>query len=303
MVKYETIIKIIEHEISKCPVAIPLKRLGSTGVWTEGTDEYGEPTRTITYEDGTSITFSMSRIQKNEILSVSDSEGFNSDYGGTQASNFYYQEDDIIDKFGYEGYEFFKEYTHYKASGIGMVYNKYLRGEITKKEAIEKAKEIYPKPYIPADPDFHMFRDKDGEYMMNYLFDNHDKYNEIISEQYTNSEFVTVRGVNDQFGTGDKEAWDKFLSRKITSDKGYTSASIGMDIGGTGQAIDIKDTHWKIITKHRFGNGKNNGAYLGDANYENWGFDDWQEFLYPPYEKFRRTHIDMENHIIIQEPY
>ena len=293
MVKYKNIIKAIDNHLTKCSITAPLKKLGASGVWSEGTDEYGNPTKILTYDDGTVLTFSAFEDMDGELLTVKDSTHFISFYGD---EDFREQEDWIHETFGYGEYEFFKEYVHYKSSTIGMAFNEYLRGDLTKEGFIDKCKWLFPKPYESQYSDFEMFRNKDGEYMANFLIDNNDHFQELCKLSYQNREFATLRGVNKLHDNDN-------LDKRIVSDKGYTSASVGMSLNTMGQVLELEPDCWKIITKYKRGNKANKGLYLGDASYENWGFDDWDEFLTAPGDKFIRTHIDLKNKIIIQEPY
>ena len=57
MVKYQTIIKIIEEELKKCKATAQAKRIGLTAHWEHFDDGDGYVTDIVTYEDGTRIEF------------------------------------------------------------------------------------------------------------------------------------------------------------------------------------------------------------------------------------------------------
>lgn len=280
MIKYKFLLKAIEANITKCPTTEKLKKLGATGQWADQ-----EKTHTLTYADGTVITFN----KNYEIIKITDNN-FTANHG-KRPQNFKNQEQELIKEFGEENYEKFKEYTHYKMSNIGMLFNEYLRGQTTKKDLIARCENIYPEKNT-----IDIFRGHGGAYTSQFLLDNHELYTKMCQHIQNTTDFATVRAVN-------KLHKNDSLNKMIVWDKGYTSSTLGMRVEEISEILDVDPDAWRIITKYKSGNNANHGVYLGDINKENWGSDEWMEYESAPGQKWKRTHIDVENKIIIQEPY
>ena len=293
MVRYGTIIKVIDDELSKCKATANAKYLGSNGIWSSSTDQWGHSVDILTYPDGTRITFD----RFGDIMEVGDEDGFSAKYetvNGTvpQFDSF---PNDIRERYGEEGYRLFMDYTNFKMSTIGMYFNSYLRGEMSKDEFYSKV-ESWVGGFGQGDFGQRWTRGMTGTQIADYLIENDGKYQEMCNGSLNGyGDFATIRQV------GKLHSNDN-LGKRIVKDSGYTSSSVGMSRTEIDETLDINGG-WTIITKCKDGNPANRGLYLGYPEYKNMGFNCWFEVLNAPGQKFMRTHIDEENRIIIQEPY
>ena len=285
MVKYQTIIKIIEEELKKCKATAQAKKIGLTAHWEHYDDGDGYVTDIVTYGDGT-------RIEFDNFSNVVFSDN---DYSPNPDYNYWLNisRDKVLEKYGEEGLEFYKEYTLYKQSRVGMFFNEYLRGKMTIEEVYAK---IYR--YVP-DTTMESWHFKDGVEITDYLLENSERYMSMCNELDLNGvgDFYTIRKV-------DKLHDNDNADKRIVKDKGYTSSSTS----GHTSIIDglfhgPEENNWLIITKYKDGNLANHGMHLAYAEQENYGWHDWDEVLNAPNQKFKRTIIDEPNHIIVQEPY
>ena len=124
-------------------------------------------------------------------------------------------------------------------------------------------------------------------------------YGSILDNMSLNGygDFFTVRS-QQQLHDNDS------LSKRIVSDDGYSSETIGAITEDYDSAIGIDSSNnWTIITLYKDGNVANRGAYLGYAEMLNEGHNYWEEVLRPPGSKSKRVLIDEKNRIIVQEPY
>lgn len=274
MVRYDTILKIIEKETKKCKATAKARKIGSTAKWETLYDKNGNKKGSkVTYEDGTTITYTKDQ----SITRVTLPNGEKIDYLENKSYDFFedFTSFELKQKYGQERYELFKKYCGIYYSYSYRYINQYLRGEITKERAIEKM----------------------GSNEFNFIIDNYDNFNKILNESTFNKlpTFFTVR---ETVGLFDNDSIDK----KIVTDKGYTSASSGMN------TRDMKSTFgspkgYTIITVYEKGNSASTGAFLGSVLKDINGFDRETEVLTAPNHKFERFLIDEENKIIFQKPY
>lgn len=287
MVKYNTIIKVIEEEISKCKATLQAKNIGKTGIWGEETDENGEKIDVLTYNDGTTIKFNKDGI----VDFYNESEMF---YQPSHI-NLYDQGEQL--RYIY-GEKLYIDFTHFKMSGIGMKLNEYLRGIYTKQDFYDYlertvgngGKALYGEEFTN-----YMTGKEIGDFMLNY----NPRYEEMCREASLNGygDFITVR-------RAEKLHDNDNIDKRIVYDKGYTSSSLRIeDIHGIDYCLDLDEKNsWTIITKYKNGNPANHGMSLSYAEIEGHS-QDWDEILTAPYQKFKRTIIDERNKLIVQEPY
>ena len=285
MVKYNTIIKIIEENLNKCKATAQAKKIGLTAHWEHFDDGDGYITDVVTYDDGTKIEFdNFSQIT------------FHDNDFSPKPDYMYWlkiSKDKILEKYGEDGLDFYKEYTLYKQSRVGMFFNEYIRGNMT-------IEQFYAKTYryIP-DNRMESWRFKDGMEVADYLLENTERYMSMCRELDLNGvgDFYTIRKVGKLHDNDN-------VNKRIVKDKGYTSSTTS---GHTANIDDLFESpeknNWLIITKYTDGNPANHGMHLAYAEQENYGWHDWDEVLNAPGQKFKRTIIDEANHIIVQEPY
>lgn len=274
MVRYKTILKIIEKETQKCKATAKAKKIGETGKWETLYDENGTKTGSkVTYSDGTSITYD----RMESITKITTTEGKEINYLQRESYDFFedFTSFELKQKYGPEKYETFKKYCGIYYSYSYKYINQYLRGDITKERAIEKM----------------------GSNEFNFIMENQNLFNQILTENNISKmpSFFTVR---ETIGLFDNDNIDK----KIVADKGYTSTSVGMS------TRDLKSTFgshkgYTIISLYENGNNASSGAFLGHVLKEVNGFDNEMEYLVAPGEKFSRWLIDEKSKIIMQIPY
>lgn len=272
MVKLKTIIKVIENHTLKHPITEKARNIGKTGKWEYVKDDGGEVIGSILkYKDGTTITYDT----KNNITSIVTDNGEKLEYPGEKLykDGWFFQHE--VENLKYDLGT--AEYS--KLRNFAIIYtqnhfiNKYLRGLCSKEEAIESM----------------------GEYNFNYIMDNIDDITNILqTNELKSSTFMSIRGVrhlhdNDSIG------------KRIVSDKGFTSASVGMNSEGL-KNIYVGDDGWTIITEYDTGKA-NRGMFLGHALRDVNGGDFEKELLSAPNQKFERSIIDEERRIIVQRPY
>lgn len=272
MVKYKTIIKIIEEYMKKHPITEKPRNIGNSGRWDYIKDENGEVIgSTLTYKDGTTITYD----SNNNITGLISDKGEQLKYPGDRLylDNWFYQHD--VENLKYD----LGTNEYIKLRNFAVIYtqnhfiNNYLRGLCSKEEAIESM----------------------GEKNFNYIMNNIDDITGMLQRnELKNSQFISIRGVrhlhdNDSIG------------KRIVSDKAFTSASVGMNSEGM-KNIYIGEDGWTIITEYDAGKA-NRGMFIGHAIRDVNGGDFEKEILSAPNQKFERSIIDEERRIIIQRPY
>lgn len=289
MVKYEYIIKAIKEYLQKCPATLQAKKIGSTGRWTTETDQWGEEIGVLTYENGTTIKFNKRGIvdyyNENEIF-YPDMDINLYDQGESIDYNPKYTEGIYVD------------FTHFKMSAIGVKFNEYLRGICTKQDFYDYLEDKIGDGTAPLWGSTFT-KGLTGKEMGDFFINNNPEYEKICNEETLNGygDFITARKVN-RLHDNDN------INKRIVSDKGYTSSTIRTDdLGSIDYALDIDtDDSWTIITEYHNGNPANHGIALAYAEIKN-GFQDWNEIINPPHQKFKRNIIDEKNKIIVQEAY
>ena len=282
MVKYKTIIKVIEHYIIKCQPNKKAYTIGesaqvkmSTSIDENGEFEYIDEIR---YDDGTILKFNDSH----QIMSL-EHNNFNAKFMLRHNSYDFFkdQKDKIIKKYDEDTYKMFESYCDNWATGKGMIFNQYLRGEIGKKQLKKELGAMFP-----------------------FMWENYPKFKQICNDINLGdyNDFYTVRYADNLHNTDS-------LNRNIIWDKGDTSATCGFALTeGTimeGKEVGIfadMGNHWKVITLYKKGN-KGHGVFMGNALNSKRSTKDWEREIHtPPQQKFRRKIIDIKNKIIIQEP-
>lgn len=283
MVKYKTILKVIEQETNKCSPNKEAYSIGESakikmGKSIDETGEIYEYIEEITYKDGTTITFNDS----DKIMNLKH-DNFNANHMLNNDSYEFFndQKQEIIKKYGKETYDLFETYCDKWASSKGMIFNQYLRKEIGKKELKQKLGAIFP-----------------------FMYDNYPLFKQICTENNLGryEDFFTIRYMNNLHNTDS-------INRNIVWDKGETSATCGFALTeGTkveGKEVSVfanMNNHWKVITLYKKGN-KGHGIFMGNALNSKRSTKDWEREIHTPsQQKFRRTIIDIANKIIIQEP-
>lgn len=274
MVKYSTLLKIIENEVRKCKATAQAKKIGSSAKWETLYDKNGkEKGSKVTYSDGTSITYDKNR----SVTRITMPNGEKIDYLQNKSYDFFedFTSFELQQKYGQETYELFKKYCGIYYGYDYRYINSYLRGDIDEDRA----------------------RYKIGDETFDFIMDNQDMFNIILNDNSISKlpTFITVRETTGLFKNDNPD-------KKIVKDKGYSSASVGMS------TRDLKATFgspkgYTIITVYEKGNNASTGAFLGHVLKGINGFDFEREFLTAPDNKFSRSIIDMESKIIIQVPY
>ena len=271
MVRFNSIIQVIEEEIEKCKVAPPLKDYGKTGRETQ----VGENT-VITYDDGMQVTLA----PNGEVLHLTTPDGFDEDLLGSEAYDFFEgQKEAIIDKYGEEGWDTIKRFSDEYACYDGLVFNKYIRGEITLDEARERANWVDDFDYMV----------ENYEPVMSMLDD--------VNDLSGYPPFYTVRVANN-FNHGTDS-----LDKKIVYDKGHSSATVGGDFDKIKRTFARDpDNYWTVITVYD-GTRPAKGSFLGNPLMDFRGRDWEAEVNTRPNDKFERFCVDEEHHIVYQYPY
>ena len=288
-IRYTTLLKVIEEYVRKCPATLQAKNIGSTGRWTTEKNEWGETLHVITYDDGTVIKF--------------EERGIDDYYNETEM--FYpdmdinlYDQGETLDYDPKYSQGLYVNFTHFKMSGMGMKFNQYLRGLCTKQDFYDFLEDKIGDGTAPLWGSTFT-RGMSGKEIGDFFMNNHPEYEKMCKESSLNGygDFITARKVNKLHDNDN-------INKRIVSDKGYTSSTIRVDdLKGVDYSLDIdSDDSWTIITEYHNGNPANHGIALGYAEIKN-GFQDWNEILNPPYQKFKRKLIDEKNKIIVQEAY
>ena len=289
MVRVKDIIKIMEDYLQKCPATQQAKKIGSTGKWTTETNQRGETLNVITYDNGTTIKFN----ERGIVDYYNETEMFYPD----MEINLYDQGENIDYNPKYTK-GLYVDFTHFKMSGMGMKFNEYLRGKCTKQEFYDYLEDKIGDGTAPLWGSTFT-KGMTGKEIGDFFINNHPEYEQICNESTLNGygDFITTRQVN-RLHDNDN------INRRIVSDKGYTSSTVRTDdISSINYSLDIdSDNSWTIITEYHNGNPANHGIALGYAEIKN-GFQDWNEVINPPYQKFKRGVIDVDNRIIVQEAY
>lgn len=303
MVKYKHLIQTIEDYLTKHPINEKARNIGKTGKWTTQTNEKGETTHTLTYKDGTTLTFKEETIniygKEEQVPYISHLTygNFDEDYQLHKGEKFFDYEKMFKD-LKKEDLDFFNEYTSFKMSTLGMYLNQYVRGEWDRDDLYNMiyyqlnespVKDMFDKEYLKGMKSLGLTQ---------YLIENNDKYQNIIENTSLNGygDFFTVREVN---GFHDNDN----LNKRIVKDKGYTSETVGCIMAENRGSISLEDEPWTIVTLYEDGNPANRGAYLGYSERRNEGTNYWEEILRPPNAKSERLIIDENNKIIIQRTY
>lgn len=280
---YETILKAVSLEITKCKATALAKSIGATGKWNIN-GVIGGTLDQLTYDDGTVITFNedgsirevINKDFSKQILN-NDSEGF-----------FKHQKDYIISKYGEEEYDFFRRYSE-RINGVnGDVLNEMLNGK-----KLEDIRE-----------DYDMGIGFPSEEEMNEIMEGLPRYTKILegNNLSTYGDFFTWNRVSELDSTTD-------IDKSIVKDKGMTRASVGTtnelfyspftSMGEERTTYDYDDNDWTIITIHEHNN-DSYGAYIGEMT----PFGEMsKEVKSAPSQKNKRDIIDVKNHLIIQRPY
>lgn len=292
---YLTAKQSITETINKCKATLQAKKIGATGKWREEIDEEGYHTEILEYEDGTYIEFGedygilsyQCNIKGHELTP----KNYNIDF--IEASR-----DKILEKYGEEGLEFYIDYTHFKMSYFGVIFNNYRRGVFNKTQLYDNM-----NWYIQGFETYFnngFTKGMNGNDIADYLYDNNSRYEEMCRELDLNGldDFMTIRRANQLYPNDS-------IDKRIIHDKGYSSSSTEYgSIDMIDDALSINSQKgWLIITNYKNGNPANHGMHLGYGEYMNTGSRDWGEVLNPPNQKMQRLLIDTTNHVIIQEPY
>lgn len=291
MVKYKSILKVIEQETNKCKATARALKIGESFEETENGYKYSDGTQITLddYGDIKSIT-----LPNGETLEYMQGED---NFHGKDHEFFKPQKDYLINKHGEETYKELCEFSDKWASWRGIAINQYLYGSITYEQLEERFNKAYEQVKgFHGEKEFH----GNGKEELKWMLETEKKFNKICSEtpltQY-GSPFFSVRGTrlydNDQ------------ITKKIVSYNGHTSASTGISHDDSRMFTGGEDG-WKIITVYETDNKAGNGLFLGNLkNDNNYGVSmDWEHELHSaPKQKFERTMIDEEHHYIIQKPY
>lgn len=295
MVKYDTILKVFDNYLTKHPITEKLRNIGKSGKWTTSTNQQGEKTYTITYKDGTELTFTEQKIKGKKYNTISHVKHgkFDEDFQLHNGENFF-NENQMCKNWIPEDHEIFNEFTYYKMSNLGMVKNRYWRGtwdyEDVRAEFYEQVEEIGL---------FDEFKGRTGDEVLEY-------YNELEWEYPSILERTSLNGFGDFFTVRSQNRLhdDDSIDKRIITDKGYTSETIGANLEEVEYSIGIDSSDcWTIVTLYEDGNPANRGAYLGYAERRNEGHNVWEEVLRPIGNKSERLIIDEKNKIIVQRPY
>lgn len=285
----------ITETITKCKATLQAKKLGSTWVWREEVDEEGYHTDILEYSDGTMIEFGEDygilsykcNIQGHELTP----KNYQIDF--VEASR-----DKILEKYGEEGLEFYTDYTHFKMSYFGVMFNNYRRGLMSKQQLYDKM-DWYMEGFETHD-NTGFTKGMNGHEIVDYLYDNNPRYEEMCNNLDLNGldDFITIRRANQLYP-------NDHIDKRIITDKGYSSSSTQYgNIDMIDDALSINSEEgWLIITNYHNGNSANHGMHLGYGEFMNTGSRDWGEVINPPHQKMQRLLIDEHNHVIIQEPY
>lgn len=289
MTQYKYFIEAIKDYLQKCPATKQAKKIGSTGKWVEEQSDDGETIHVITYDDGTTIKFG----ERGIVDYYNENEHFYPD----NDIDLYAQGESIDYNLAYKK-GIYVDFTHFKMSGMGMKFNEYLRGLCTKQDFYDYLEDKigdWTKPLWGSTFTKGMTGKEIGDFFIN----NNPEYEKICNESTLNGygDFITARKVK-RLHDNDN------INRMIVSDKGYTSSTIRTnDLAGIDYSLEIDpEDSWTIITEYHNGNPANHGIALGYAEIKN-GFQDWDEIINPPYQKFKRSLIDEKNKIIVQEAY
>lgn len=233
--------------------------------------------KSLTYEDGTEIQFD----DRGNISHFRNSDGVEMDYLFARAYDFFAsQKDDIIDRYGQEGWDFLCEYTNIYATKMGIYMNSYLRGLISFDEFKSSVDNWWN----------HKTYDDFG-----YLWDNHDRFVEMLSTiDLPTGNFYSVRVMNH---VHDNDSLDK----AIVWDKAHTNSTAGAEMYRLGVFADT-EFGWKVITDFS-GSHNAKGLFLGNSLREKRGKDWEMEVNFAPNQKFERVLVDEEHKIIVQRPY
>lgn len=288
MTYYNTLITVIEEEISKCKATASALRIGSNFTMESygEKDEYGRQKKRITYEDGTVLN--LNYFGDIESLTTSEGKTLNYFYHTDEDYEvFKDQKDRLIGKYGQEKYDMLCKYADEWGSWEGLYMNKYFRGKISKADLVEK--------YSNAKDLFHSATLED----LDFLLDNHDDFINICGENSLNGygDFISIRAVS-RLHDNDP------ITKKIVWDKGHTSASVGLD--GDDMRMYAGSDGWKIVTIYEDGNDANRGLFLGNLknDYHKGMTMDWEHEIHTaPNQKTERLIIDTKNKYIIQRPY
>ncbi len=281
MVRYTTILKVIEEELVKCKATENALKVGATGIWETLRDENGEVIgSTLTYSDGTKITYN----EYDEVSSI-DYNGETINYIGWEQSTDFFdsQRDELIERYGEEAYRKFCEFAYLYQSEFYEEINEGMRTD-----GVDSVRNLISSEIVADDLDVFL-----------ELLENNDLSN------YPS--FLTLRGIEHLFD-------DSGLEKRIIYDKSFNSQTVGMGsrevMDYFGGEMDGINKGWLIITPFSKDNRARSGAYLDNAitehHYRLYGdttIRGEDEFLVPPKQKFMRTVIDEKNRIIIQEPY
>ena len=286
MVKYETIIKVIENEINKCKATAQAKNIGATGKWTEEKGQWGETLYALTYDDGTRIVFDENQMGIEEYSN--STEGF---FANNTNINFTEDGEYIRQEYGAEGLMQYIKYTNYKMSGMGMKFNQYLRGLCTKEEFYKNLEDT------AGHYSQYLLNGLNGTEIADLLYNNHKQYETYCNIPSKNEDFITARRV-ERLHSNDN------IDKRIVYDKGYTSSTTQVKyLNGIDRKLNLnKDESWTIITEYHKGNTASHGLSLTYAELDI-GIQNWGEYLNPPYQKMKRKIIDEKNKIIVQECY
>ena len=292
MVDREIIVKTFDSILLKCSPSDNIRKIGKNVNVAEYTNDKNETVTRYDYGDGISVEVTNAVKHISEVGSdyeydvetpVFTSINFNgkeypilSKHGerddGTD-SFFNYQKDEILNRYGEDGWEFYKEYANNFATYKGWELNSILRGEHSVDDFTD---------------------DEDSISSIRFLVDNHDRF--VDMEQHLSldrDDFVSIRIM------GDLHRNDS-VGKKIVQDKGHTSTSVVGDVYHY-DAYANPDDSWFVFTLNDKGSGVK-GGYLGSAIDEGYGDDFEREVNYVPGQRFERLVIDDEHKFIIQRP-
>ena len=292
---YDRIKLSITWEIHKCKATGPAKALGMTGVWKEIVDDEDYYIDRLEYEDGTYLEFGEDyalldyrcMIPGHELTPKNHEIDFIEE--GRRK---------IMDEYGKEGLLFYTDYTHFKMSYFGVMFNNYRRGLMTLDQFYEKM-DWYIEGFDTVSPT-GFTKGMNGREIADFLITNNPRYEEMCGSLDLNGfgDFITLRRTNRLYPNDN-------IDKRIVKDKGYSSNTTEYNnLDMIDSALHINgEEGWLIITNYHDGNPANHGMHLGYGEYMNMGSRDWGEVLNPPDQKMMRLLMDTKNHIIIQEPY
>lgn len=286
MVRYNNILKAIEEYITKCPATQKIRNMGAQRIVTREEElrynKWGELdlvtfTKKIEYPNGITLHTDLTNGGKMIITGVTLDDGFNAELLGEDSFAFFYpQKDEIIKKYGEEGWEMMRQYTSAYASFEGKRFNLYKKLGLSKDWLFEQEK-------------YGMNQSK-----THYLFDNDDKFHEICNSLKLGDypDFYSLR-------VGRLHENDGVNKRIVTTGNGHSSATVGENWDMLNILHKVDNTAWTIITVYKNGNNASTGFFMGNTDVG----DIEQELHTGKKQKFERLIIDEEYKIIIQEPY